>query len=64
MASHIRLVAELYTEAKRISETILRGVTHDVASRFEREKQVLWAQGSQPPPKAPAKPRSRKKQPD
>ncbi|MEQ1769292.1 MAG: FCD domain-containing protein [Devosia sp.] len=59
MASHIRLVAQLYTEAKRISETILRGVTHDVANRFEREKDELWAQNSlNQSSKKPRKPRS------
>jgi len=55
MASHVRLVAELYAESKRISETILRGVTHDVASRFEREKQIMWAQQSMQASSGPAK---------
>ena len=33
MASHLRLISRLYSEAKRLSETILRDVTRDVAKR-------------------------------
>lgn len=42
MASHIQLVGKLYREAKRVSDEILRGVTHDVARRFEAEKAAMW----------------------
>lgn len=58
MASHLRLVAELYAESKRISETILRGVTHDVANRFDRENRALFEQP--PGRKVPASPKSRR----
>jgi GntR family transcriptional regulator, sialic acid-inducible nan operon repressor len=43
MASHLRLISRLYSEAKRLSETILREVTRDVAERIERENEALWA---------------------
>lgn len=42
MASHLQLVSRLYHEAKRLSETILRGAMHDVAQRFEKEKLETW----------------------
>ena len=42
MASHIQLVSQLYNEAKQLSNEILRGVTHDVAKRFELEKEAMW----------------------
>lgn len=42
MASHLQLVSRLYHEAKRLSETILRGAMHDVAREFEKEKRELW----------------------
>ena len=43
MASHLRLISRLYSEAKRLSETILRDVTRDVAKRIEQENEALWA---------------------
>lgn len=43
MASHLRLISRLYSEAKRLSETILREVTRDVAKRIEQENEALWA---------------------
>ncbi|HEX6016001.1 MAG TPA: FCD domain-containing protein [Geminicoccaceae bacterium] len=43
MASHLRLISRLYSEAKRLSETILREVTRDVATRIEQENEALWA---------------------
>ena len=43
MASHLRLISRLYSEAKRLSETILRDVTRDVAKRIEEENEALWA---------------------
>ncbi len=51
MAGHLRLITRLYTEAKRLSETILRDVTRDVARRIEEENQALWAAsfGGAPP---------------
>jgi GntR family transcriptional repressor for pyruvate dehydrogenase complex len=43
MVSHLRLASRLYAEAKRVTEEILRGVTHDVARRIDREQRALWA---------------------
>ena len=43
MASHLRLISRLYSEAKRLSETILRDVARDVAKRIEQENEALWA---------------------
>ena len=43
MASHLRLISRLYSEAKRLSETILRDVTRDVAKRIEQENEAMWA---------------------
>jgi GntR family transcriptional regulator, sialic acid-inducible nan operon repressor len=45
MAGHLELVARLYREAQRLSESILRGVTQDVARRFAAEKEQIWASG-------------------
>lgn len=42
MASHLQLVSRLYHEAKRLSETILRGAMHEVAREFEKEKREVW----------------------
>jgi GntR family transcriptional regulator, sialic acid-inducible nan operon repressor len=42
MASHLRLISQLYHESKRLSQEILRGIAHDVAERMDREKQNLW----------------------
>jgi DNA-binding FadR family transcriptional regulator len=50
MTSHLRLISQLYTESKRLSEAILREVSRDVAARIDREMQAMWA-GS---PVAPA----------
>jgi GntR family transcriptional repressor for pyruvate dehydrogenase complex len=54
MASHLRLISRLYSEAKRLSETILRDVTRDVAKRLEEENEALWAAsfGGATPPSA------------
>jgi len=43
MTSHLRLISELYSESKRLSEEILRQVARDVASRIERERESMWA---------------------
>jgi GntR family transcriptional repressor for pyruvate dehydrogenase complex len=43
MASHLRLISQLYHESKRLSQEILRDVTRDVAARMDREKQDMWA---------------------
>lgn len=43
MASHIQLIGQLYRESKRLTSDVLRAVTHDVAKRFEREKEARWA---------------------
>lgn len=61
MASHIQLVTRLYQEAKRLSDEILRGVTHDVARRFEREKEALWATSFGAAGSRPQKPKKRPK---
>jgi GntR family transcriptional regulator, sialic acid-inducible nan operon repressor len=42
MTSHLRLISQLYTESKRLSEEILRNVAHDVAARIDRENQAMW----------------------
>jgi hypothetical protein len=42
MASHLRLISQLYHESKRLSQEILRGIARDVAERMDREKQVMW----------------------
>jgi hypothetical protein len=42
MASHLRLISQLYHESKRLSEEILRGIARDVAERMDREKQNMW----------------------
>jgi len=54
MASHIRLVSELYHEAKRLADDVLRGVTRDVARRFEAERAAMWAGPARSPPGPPA----------
>ncbi|MFO1070909.1 MAG: FCD domain-containing protein [Geminicoccaceae bacterium] len=43
MASHLRLISRLYSESKRLAQTILREVTRDVARRIDKESQELWA---------------------
>jgi hypothetical protein len=43
MISHLRLISQLYTESKRLSEEILRNVTRDVAARVDREMDEMWA---------------------
>jgi len=48
MTSHLRLISELYSESKRLSEEILRQVARDVASRIERERESMWVSGSNP----------------
>jgi len=71
MTSHLRLISELYSESKRLSEEILRQVSRDVASRIERERESMWVagpnagNGKDAPAKAsagPAKPRRRAKE--
>jgi DNA-binding FadR family transcriptional regulator len=42
MASHLRLISQLYHESKRLSQEILRGIARDVAERMDREKQMMW----------------------
>jgi GntR family transcriptional repressor for pyruvate dehydrogenase complex len=42
MSSHLQLVSRLYHEAKRLSHELMRSVTHDVAQRFERERESMW----------------------
>ena len=42
MTSHLRLISELYTESKRLSDEILRQVARDVAGRIEREREAMW----------------------
>ena len=43
MTGHLRLISELYSESKRLSEEILRQVARDVAGRIERERESMWA---------------------
>jgi DNA-binding FadR family transcriptional regulator len=47
MTSHLRLISELYSESKRLSEEILRQVARDVAGRIERERESMWVAGPQ-----------------
>jgi GntR family transcriptional repressor for pyruvate dehydrogenase complex len=42
MTSHLRLISELYSESKRLSEDILRQIARDVAGRIERERESMW----------------------
>ena len=60
MTSHLRLISQLYRESKRLSEEILRNVTHDVAARIDRENQAMWLgslgaprDGKETPPSQP-----------
>src|SRR3954469_14224457 len=43
MTGHLRLISELYSESKRLSDEILRQVARDVASRIDRERESMWA---------------------
>jgi GntR family transcriptional repressor for pyruvate dehydrogenase complex len=43
MASHLRLIRQLYTESKRLHDEIMRNIARDVAARIDREKEVMWA---------------------
>jgi GntR family transcriptional regulator, sialic acid-inducible nan operon repressor len=52
MASHLKLISQLYREAKRLADSILREVTRDVADRVRREQQATWAASLRAP--APA----------
>jgi DNA-binding FadR family transcriptional regulator len=56
MASHLRLISQLYHESKRLSQEILRGIARDVAERMDREKQTMWmtAPTAGPPKRAKA----------
>ena len=59
MTGHLRLIKELYSESKRISDEILRQVARDVAGRIERERESMWsasAQASVPAPRRPGRP--------
>ncbi len=58
MTSHLKLVSQLYREAKRVSDQVLRDLTHSVASRIEREQAELWAVsfGARPNAAEPDKP--------
>jgi DNA-binding FadR family transcriptional regulator len=47
MTGHLRLISELYSESKRLSEDILRQVARDVAGRIERERESMWVAGPQ-----------------
>jgi GntR family transcriptional regulator, sialic acid-inducible nan operon repressor len=43
MNGHLRLIRQLYTESKRLHDEIMRKIAHDVAARFDREKDAIWA---------------------
>jgi GntR family transcriptional repressor for pyruvate dehydrogenase complex len=62
MASHLKLVSQLYQEARRISEQILGDMTRSVATRIEREQAELWAAsfGARAAVVAPPDPRPRR----
>jgi GntR family transcriptional regulator, sialic acid-inducible nan operon repressor len=55
MTSHLRLISELYTESKRLSDEILRQVARDVAGRIEREREAMWTAPAAPAAALPAK---------
>jgi GntR family transcriptional repressor for pyruvate dehydrogenase complex len=56
MTSHLRLISQLYTESKRLSEAILREVSRDVAARIDKEMQEMWSAPTvSSPTVAPAK---------
>lgn len=57
MASHLQLVSRLYWEAKRLSEQVMRDLTHDVARRFAREKKAMWSPAAGAAPSAKPKPK-------
>ena len=42
MAGHLRLISELYAEATRLNDTLLRQMTRDVAARTGEENAQLW----------------------
>ena len=42
MTSHLKLISELYSESKRLSDEIMRRVAHDVVGRIERERESMW----------------------
>jgi len=65
MASHLKLVSQLYQEARRISEQILGDMTRSVATRIEREQAELWAAsfGARAAAKPAAPPRRPRKAP-
>lgn len=42
MASHLRLISRLYAEAKRLHQTLLRQVTHDIAVTTSKENAEIW----------------------
>jgi DNA-binding FadR family transcriptional regulator len=52
MASHLRLISQLYRESKRLSEVILRNIARDVAERMDREKQSMWTGSLGAPPRS------------
>jgi GntR family transcriptional repressor for pyruvate dehydrogenase complex len=64
MTSHLRLISQLYTESKRLSEEILRKVARDVAARIDREMQAMWLgarPGPQPDKTAPPRRRGKRR---
>lgn len=56
MASHLKLISQLYREARRLSESILREVTRDVAARVRLEQQATWDASLRTVPPAEADP--------
>jgi len=45
MSSHLRLISALYTEAKKISDTVFRKMVADVTKRVEKEMSRMWSAG-------------------
>jgi len=58
MASHIKLIGELYHEAKRLSDEVMRGVTRDVVRRFDQKKKAMWATSFGPDKAAVLRPKA------
>lgn len=50
MTTHLKLISRLYKEARRLSDSILRKMSRDVAARVRSEQQAAWMTVFQPAP--------------
>lgn len=46
MTGHLRLINELYREARRISDSMFRGLVDEVSRRVDEEMRTLWLSGA------------------